>query len=385
MNSAKIHQIILSVLSNEATDAERHTLEAWLEESEANRKEYRRIKQLYLISTSSPQSIEVDVDNAWKRVHQQTIIKKRRSILKAWVGYAAMFIVLSSIGWQYYQERITVKETMPVDISAYEEPTLLLDNGEKIALNSKSFSMQQKDVLIKNKAANSLTYSNIGEEKLVQNNHLIIPKGKTYQLVLSDGTCIRLNSETELVYPTHFTGDKREVTLSGEGYFEVAKNAQKPFIVKTNGVDVQVLGTSFNVSCYRTDKTVCTTLIEGSVSILPHNGTPRLITPSEQCVYNKEDEKITVNEVDTELFTSWINGEYIFKDIPLEEIMNKLQRWYDFSVTYQDESLKNRHFSFVIDRTIGIDRLLEIINYTSDVKLERIGNSINIKRQRRAE
>lgn len=161
-----------------------------------------------------------------------------------------------------------------VNMEEFSQPTLLLENGEKIALTEESFSMQEKHVVIKNDAKNKLVYEPQEEEEekiTIQNNHLVIPKGKTYQLLLSDGTRIWLNSETEITYPTRFVGNKREITLIGEAFFEVAKNKEKPFIVNANGMEVKVLGTSFNVSCYTADKTISTTLIEGSVSVKTEN------------------------------------------------------------------------------------------------------------------
>ena len=147
-------------------------------------------------------------------------------------------------------------------------------------------------------------------------------------------------------------------------------------------MEVKVLGTSFNVSCYTADKTISTTLIEGSVSVKTENKKTVTITPSEQFTYNRDDAKTDIRIVNTELFTSWINGEYIFKDTALEEIVKKLQRWYDFSVNYEDESLKNNRYSLIVDRNTDIDHLLEVISYTSDIKLERTNNIINIKKIR---
>ena len=294
-----------------------------------------------------------------------------------------MVAIIVFTGMIYFskQPASTIHE---VNMEEFSQPTLLLENGEKIALTEESFSMQKKDVVIKNDAKNKLVYEPQKEEKkiTIQNNHLVIPKGKTYQLLLSDGTRIWLNSETEITYPTRFVGNKREITLIGEAFFEVAKNKEKPFIVNANGMEVKVLGTSFNVSCYTADKTISTTLIEGSVSVKTENKKTVTITPSEQFTYNRDDAKTDIRIVNTELFTSWINGEYIFKDTALEEIVKKLQRWYDFSVNYEDESLKNNRYSLIVDRNTDIDHLLEVISYTSDIKLERTNNIINIKKIR---
>ena len=146
-------------------------------------------------------------------------------------------------------------------------------------------------------------------------------------------------------------------------------------------MEVSVLGTTFNICSYTKDKTISTTLIEGSVSVRANHGKKQIITPSEQFTYNKENNQTDIQTVNTELYTSWINGKYIFKDAKLEEIINKLQLWYDFSVTYQTESLKENRYSLYSRKDIDLDKLLEVISYTSDVKLERTGtNTINIKK-----
>ena len=137
------------------------------------------------------------------------------------------------------------------------------------------------------------------------------------------------------------------------------------------------------MSCYGKDNTVSTTLVNGSVSIHTENGENQTITPSEQFTYNKESHQTTLQTVNTELYTSWINGKYIFKNTTLEEIISKLQRWYDIEPFYQEEELKNNRFSITIDRESTLDQILEVISFTSDVKLEKAGEYVNIKKQRR--
>ncbi len=383
MDSETIYQIIHSILADEATDEERRIFTEWLDASDANRAEYEKLKRLYQVTSHRNKNKTFNTEFAWQQVRKQTIAKKKTFRLPVWTRYAAMVAIIVFTGMIYFskQPTSTIRE---VNMEEFSQPTLLLENGEKIALTEESFSMQKKDVVIKNDAKNKLVYEPQKEEKkiTIQNNHLVIPKGKTYQLLLSDGTRIWLNSETEITYPTRFVGNKREITLIGEAFFEVAKNKEKPFIVNANGMEVKVLGTSFNVSCYTADKTISTTLIEGSVSVKTENKKTVTITPSEQFTYNRDDAKTDIRIVNTELFTSWINGEYIFKDTALEEIVKKLQRWYDFSVNYEDESLKNNRYSLIVDRNTDIDHLLEVISYTSDIKLERTNNIINIKKIR---
>ncbi|MCL3850457.1 FecR family protein [Parabacteroides sp. GYB001] len=381
MTSETIYQIILSSLAGEATEEELLCLSKWLEESDANQAEYAKTQRLYQKTSLKTKEQTYDVDKAWQNIQRQTIHKKKN--ISLWLGYAAMFAIVLSIGIVFFTNKPQTAPISKVNVNDYDQPTLLLENGETIKLNEGSFARQQKHITIKNDAEKKLVYetkNKIAENK-IQNNHIIIPKGKTYQLILSDGTHIHLNSESELIYPTLFTGNKREVTLIGEAFFEVAKDKEKPFIVKANEMEINVLGTTFNVCSYAKDKTISTTLIEGSVSVRANQGDTQIIKPSEQFTYNKENDRTNIRTVDTELYTSWIDGKYIFKHATLDEIINKLQLWYDFTVVYQDECLKNNRYSLIAEKDIDLDKLLEVISYTSEVKLERTGtNTINIKK-----
>ena len=390
MNSETIYQIILSVLTGEATNEEHILFSQWIKKSEENRKEYTRIKRLYQISLRLPKETRVDTEQAWQIVRNQTIDKKKIFKFPVWTRYAAMVAIIVSLGIILFNEEVpsdTLSQMEQIDIKEFVEPTLLLENGEKIALSEESFSIKQEQVVIKNDKDNKLVYEAKKEvtKKTVLNNHLVIPKGRTYRLHLEDGSRIWLNSESELIYPEQFIGDKREVTLIGEAFFEVALNPEKPFFVKTKGIEIIVLGTSFNVSCYGKENTISTTLVEGSVSIHTEQGEKQIITPSEQFTYNKKNHLTNIQTVNTELYTSWINGKYIFKDATLEEIIDKLQRWHDIYPNYMEEELKSKRFSITIDRQSTLDQILEVISFTSDVKLEKAGNSINIKKQRREE
>lgn len=386
MTSEKIYQIILSALSDEATDEELCFLSEWLQASQKNKAEYEKLKRLYQVSSSPRKEKTFNTEQAWQTVKNKTIHKKKTLHFPQWLQYAAIFTFIVVISSILFTDIFNSPKISKVHMEEFDEPTLLLDNGKKLALNQEDFAMNQQDVTIKNNAKNQLVYELKQENKksAIKKNHLIIPKGKTYQLLLSDGTRIRLNSETELIYPTRFTGDKREVTLIGEAFFEVARDEEKPFIVKANGMDVKVLGTTFNICSYTEDRIISTTLVEGSVAIQTNNGPEQTITPSEQFTFNRNNRQTKIQTVDTKLYTSWINGSYIFKNARLEEIMIKLQRWHDFTVKFEDATLKNTRYSLIANKETTLDHLLEIISYTSNIKLERTdNNSIHIKRQRR--
>lgn len=384
MKSEEIYQIIFSVLDNEATEEERFLFSEWLKASEANQMAYERLKSLHQEMVRTPKAKIYDVEQAWQNINQRIEAKEQTLWFPVWARYAAMAAIIVSIGIFFSLKGHHAPVISEVNMEEFLEPTLLLDNGERIALTEESFAIEENYVVIKNDAENQLVYESKEEvdEEVIQSNRLVIPKGRTYQLLLADGTRIWLNSETELVYPTQFIDGKREVTLVGEAFFEVAKDKDKPFVVKANGVDVEVLGTSFNISCYTVDETTSTTLVEGSVTITPPDGETREITPSEQFIYNRKNNSTDVQVVNTELFTSWINGKYIFKKTKLEDIFNKLQRWYDFSVEYEEESIKNCRYSIEVDRNTDIDQFLEVISHTSKIKLERINQTIYVKKEK---
>lgn len=378
-----IYKIILSVLADEATQEEHAIFTEWLEQSVHNKEEYDKIKQLYTASVPPKKEKNYNTESAWRKVYKQTVAKKRQHTLFYFIRYAAIIIIIITAGSYFFVKTPRITKSL----KDFQQPTLLLDNGKEIALAKKSFSLNQTDITISNDSNNQLSYISKSKQKQTpgksKNNHLFIPKGNTYELLLSDGTHVWLNSETEIIYPARFTGNTREVILKGEAFFKVAKNKEKPFIVKTNAISIQVLGTTFNVSHYANEKNVSATLVEGSISVQTEKGPKQIITPSEQFIYNNTSGESNIRIVDTHLYTSWIEGKYIFKNAPLEEIITKLQRWYDFTVSYNDNSLKARRFSLTIERKTTLDQVLEIISLTSDVKLEKVKNNIIIKERRK--
>ena len=395
MKSETIYEIMLSVLAGEATGDEHRLLNEWLARSEANKREFEQMSKLYrsFEVVGKQDDSEFDVGLAWMKVRSQTVDKKRKKKqfdLKRWLSYAALVAVLFTVGF-YFMDRPAEREWIAGSdvLENINQPTLLLDNGEQIPLKQDSFSIQQGNTKIRNNLVGQLSYESdkkpsSGEEKQSW-NHLMIPKGNAYELELADGTHVWLNAESELSYPTRFTGETREVRLRGEAFFDVAKNPDCPFVVRTDDVAVRVLGTSFNVSAYRSEQTASVTLVGGSVAVKANKGEEFRIVPSEQFCYDKNSRKSGIQVVDTEQYTSWTKGEYVFKNATLDEIFNKLLHWYDFSVRYQNEQLKNKHFSLVVDRRISLEQLLELISFTSDVQLEQNQGNIIIVKQKGGE
>lgn len=389
VNTENIYKIILAVLAEEATEEERAQLQAWLNMSEQNMLEFKQIERIYHLSEKSytPTQKDFDVERAWMQV-QQRITKKRHHLsMRYWLPYAAASLIgiLFIIGGLYFIPQ-PISEDFVAQQTAehFKEPTLLLEGGQQISLKEDSFLLHQNGVTIRNNKESQLSYKEKEQQSIkeITWNRLVIPKGNAYELILADGTQVWLNAESELSYPTRFTGNTREVKLKGEAYFKVTKNAEQPFIVKTKEIDIRVLGTSFNVAAYQTDLTTSVTLVEGSVAVSTENGECHNIVPSEQFSYHKNINNTSIKTVDTNLYTSWMQGKYIFKDATLYEIFNKLAHWYDFTVEYRNEELQQKRYSLVIDRTINLHQLLELISYTSDVKMVQLGRNIIVEQEK---
>ena len=209
-------------------------------------------------------------------------------------------------------------------------------------------------------------------------NKVIVPTGGEYNLILSDGTTVYLNAESKIEFPVKFSGKERVVTLEGEAYFQVAASKKHPFIVKTKDMDVLVTGTEFNVKAYPDELNVQTTLLKGNVSVFTGFGKKEEvgIIPAQQAQWNRKKAALEVREVDPALFMAWRNGQFIFRQDRLEDIMRTLARWYDVEVVYLDESIKDMAFAGKLDRSEDITPILNVLRATDKLTVEVNGKRI---------
>lgn len=209
---------------------------------------------------------------------------------------------------------------------------------------------------------------------------MVVPKAGEYFLELPDGTKVWLNSFSELKFPINFRGGERKVYLKGEAYFEVAKDASKPFYVMLDDMAVKVLGTSFNVNAYRDRGNVLTTLVTGKIEILDTLGKSlAVLNPSEQADFSNS--KVDVTRVNVDNCISWREGKFYFEAMRLEDIMLQLQRWYDIEVFFASENLKNKTFTGVVRRDLVAGEIFSIIEKTTRVKFEENGKCVIISYQ----
>lgn len=382
----EISGLIARDISGQLSQQEKDRLEKWIGSSEQNRKLYEKIVDGKNLAERNKVYESIDAEKAWKRVSFVfTPQQQRKRIVPILFRYAAAILILVLMGvssyWLINEKQLKTGQSMAGIVPGTTQAVLVLANGESVNLsNDSTIDVIEKDGTVIRKSNKELNYaeqvSKLPQKPLL--NTLIVPKGGEYSLVLSDGTRVIVNSMTKLVYPVSFTGDKREITLEGEAYFEVFKNKSKPFIVNIKGLQVEVLGTSFNVKAYPDDKQSFTTLVEGKVKLnsVLQTSVVQILEPDQQAVFDPSTSALFAQKVDARQFIQWTTGKYTFTNQPLDEMMKTLARWYDFNYQFEEASLKNIRFEGGLNKYQSIDPILEIINKTGKVKVSVKGKEV---------
>ena len=325
-----------------------------------------------------------DREKMWQVIEQYRGEGMNRRRIPAWRWVAAVMLPLLLGGtlWMNLREKreMLVAEVVPEIEAGTPRAVLLMEQGERIDLSlfAGDTILNKGDVRIRLDSSKSVTYERVtGTPAKIEYNTIIVPRKGEYQLILADGSKVYLNSESKLRFPTRFEGKERRVYLEGEGYFEVAKDTAKPFIVEAKEVDVRVLGTSFNVSAYVSEQAVRTTLVDGKVRVGDRlTGKGEIIVPGQQAEW--EDGTFTTKEVDTSIYTAWINGKFYFEGATLEEITSQLERWYDIDFFFTSEKVKRFAFAGVINKEYSANKIFSIIEKTTRVRFNVNGRVVTV-------
>ncbi|MCO4294229.1 DUF4974 domain-containing protein [Solitalea sp. MAHUQ-68] len=303
--------------------------------------------------------------------------------LKKWLAAACIVLPLMIAGGYFLTRKSIITKS---DLAANKENTIVpggnkailtLADGSSIVLNDRKNGViaNQQNAVITKDSEGKISYGSNDAQSVAVINTLSTPKGGTYQVRLPDGTQVWLNAATKLSYPSSFAGaNHRTVELTGEAYFEVAKDKTHPFIVKSGTQEVEVLGTHFNVNSYTDESAVKTTLLEGSVKVSA-NGNAHLLKPGQQSVLTATNaEVITANIKET---MAWKNGYFRFNEERIDEIMLKLSRWYDVEVSYAGK-ISDERFSGNISRYKNINEVLDMLSYSNAVKFKVEGRRVTV-------
>ena len=391
----EILKIIAAELAGEnVSGEEKESVKRWREESSGNERMYKMIvEELGEVVGLVRMKGGVDRKKAYERLEgemQKKMIRqkekgkvRRMSWWRYGAGVAGVLMMLGvgmAIWMKPEENNVRLEEKRVVPGSG--QAVLTLGGGEVVLLKRDTSELILADTTLRvTNERNTLVYSEIENKRMSEDvvyNTLTVPVSGEYCLVLADGTKVFLNSGSEIRYPAMFRGKRREVLLKGEAWFEVAKDSGREFLVHAGAMDVKVLGTSFNVKAYEKLETVATTLVEGSVEIACDGESFRIV-PGEQFVYDKNSREANVMMVDTELYTSWKDGYYKFRQATLKEIMTTLSLWYGLNVFYQNESAKHVEFTGKVKRYEDIRTLLDKFEQTENVVFDIKENNVFIK------
>ena len=375
-----IAAIILAYLRDEMDEEDQRKLEEWLKKSESHQVLLSRIRDEKMQYEDIRKILSYNANSAWLLVRQKATRKRRRRMFAIYRVAASIVVVLgvSAMLW--------MRKDKPVEIEIADVETITpgrpvakltvasgmvyhLDSLNQVELTSSLAENNGKEVVFKDRQEGD----SIGEIKY---NKIEIPRGGEYKIILSDGTRVYLNSQTELRFPESFANsEQRLVYLSGEAYFEVAKNPSKPFIVKCEDYVVKVLGTTFNVNSYENEEVSKTTLATGKIEI-DMAGKRKVLKPGQQVVI--KDGEMNVKEVDVEVYTTWMYENFRFQSESIQEIMTKLSRWYVMDVFYVNESVKNYHFTGYLPRYAQITDVLELLSLTTNIEFDVKGKTVTV-------
>ena len=381
---------IAKSMAGELSDEELQLLDEWRMTSARNHQLYDRIVSRERREAKRRHFTAFDKVSGWQGYSKK--LKETEKKVNRWrvfLRYAA--ILLIPLSATVYGVLRSGEETVSLaDLNAITpggtRAELVLPSGEVVDLVAKSGVISRGENTVINNEGKTLSYKSIGNQAPMDSlryNEVIVPKGGEYQLVLSDGTLVYLNSMTKIRFPERFSEKCREVEVCGEAFFEVAENKRVPFVVKTDAYEITVLGTKFNVTAYADEQVATTTLVEGAVSISGKCiGEAKALRPNEQFVLDRVSGSVEIKNVDVNYYTAWKDGMFRFRDVRLEEIMHVVERWYDMTVVYEDESVRDLHFGFNMSRLETIEPLLNIFELNGKIKITKEGKVLKIKRGR---
>lgn len=367
MNKEQILTLLSKYASGECTEDEKVLVEHWF----------------YIQNTTNLpvlEDVNADLDEVWHRI-QKPVTRR------IWprIAAAASIILSLSVGAYFVIHKSKPKEYVTVRnqviLPGHNQATLTLSNGKRITLVkglSGKLASQGKTNIIATQS--HISYAASNAEKTASYNTLTTLKGQQspYPLVLADGTKVWLNADSKLTFPTVFLTADRGVKLTGEAYFEVAKDSRHPFIVSTGNQDVKVLGTHFNISSYKDDPATITTLLEGRVQVtVNNNASLNFLKPGQQAILENKQLKISV--ADTEEAVAWKEGYFMFESGDIKSIMRKVARWYDVDVVYEGP-IPQTKFYLSADRFSSISSLLKPLEMSKRIHFKIEGRRITISK-----
>ena len=329
-------------------------------------------------------------DEAYSAFLHFTKKRKQRMLRKRiyrWSACAAAVLLLGGALWQWQNSMAGVEDLLPLSrsISAEEEPArrpvLVLATGERLVIPEGRLAFEETAEGQRVMSGNELLAT--GEDRTENDETayytMEVPPKCDFHFVMSDGTRVWMNAASMLRYPVKFASDSRRVYAEGEIYLEVAKDARRPFFVELEGMEIAVLGTSFNVRAYRQEQKIQVTLAEGKVSARTGKGKEHALTPGNRLSLEKQSGEVNMQQVDVDDVLAWKRGFYVFKKSKLTEVVSTLNHWYNMDIRLASEKVAEETYTGVVNKEEPIGVFLKRLEETSGVRCEQQENLIIIQ------
>ncbi|AUP80690.1 FecR family protein [Flavivirga eckloniae] len=385
-----IEKLIVKFLAKEADLEELKQLEVWISNPENEALFFEFIKtNAFIKMTMSNYDKKRAKANIIRRIKQEKSIfynkHKGNNIFK----YAAAAMIIGVLAATYIFRNDLFEEPIETPSVVVEEPIEMGTDKAILTLEDGSFIELDEDAVFATKNLNSngkqIVYDTESKSaEKIEYNYLTIPRGGQYAVKLSDGTQVWLNSESQLKYPVSFeAGKPRQVELIyGEAYFDVspsAKHEGSKFKVFNKSQEIEVLGTEFNVTAYKDETIIYTTLVEGRV-VINTSTSKQTLKPNEQSSLNTANNSIDIAKVDVKVVTAWVNGKFIFKGKSLKDITKVLSRWYDVDFEFENKSLEEAKFIGELGKRQNLEKILQLIKNTNYINAYEIkGKKVILK------
>lgn len=385
MKIEEISSLLLKDISGQITADEKLRLESWIAENESNAELYRKLKSGKGMAAEYDKWRMIDSNAPLHDMEGRLSARKKSAPsqhIPAIVSVMSIAVAIVAIIFPRTVERQVQVDSprnyIETIIPGHTMATLTQADGNSVNLINEDIPVSATP-----SRKSGMTEQQKEDLKAIAMNSLKVPRGGEFHIILEDSTEVWLNAESSLEYPESFDEGERSVTITGEAYFKVHKDESRPFYVTSYGQVVKVYGTEFSVSSYPEDDYVYTTLVEGKVGVLPYKESSSILylSPDHQSIYAKNDGATVVNEVDSKIVTSWKDGQFVFEDQTLEQIMVKLSRWYDFNYRFQDKEVAAIQFKGRIPRYGKFGDMLEILEKSGGISFSADGNCIVISKK----
>jgi transmembrane sensor len=384
LEKAQLAELAERFLAGTATEKEKELLHEWYDTADK--------EEIELVFTREPETAEAvgkrlfsGLQLVMQEERQET--RHRRIVFtRRWIAAASVIFVVVFAG-KYFWDADRSSKTAPGVVQVTKprtdlppgtnKATLLLGDGSVIDLaEAKNGTIKHAAGALIEKKDSQLIYG-FGAPEAAEMNTIQTPRGGQYEVVLADGTKVWLNSASSMSYPTTFTGNNRQVTLKGEAYFEVAEDKARPFKVSVGDVQVDVLGTHFDVMAYDDEDAINTTLLAGAIRVTTKGSASRVLAAGQQASVDRSSGSLIVKEADTEGAVAWKNGLFDFAGVSTESVMRQLARWYDVQVQYEGKA--DKHFRGTIPRSSNVSEVFKMLELTGEVHFSIDGKKITVK------